>query len=175
MEKNHKKAKEVMEQCGHTFDYCSMCGPMITCGYCGNNCCNGGSGDDCLDECESAYWVQKNIRFPVKYIIKEYIIIVLPIYIKRYFRRIKKKKGENMSEEINSEGLTEELIREVQAELEQAYRHGLEDCMNNIIKYFAEGDRIYKKDLLKELSQVNEIMKVAYQPKPEAEEEQTDE
>jgi hypothetical protein len=42
----------------HKWDNCWMCGPRITCGYCGNNCCNGGSGDDCPDKCASAYAFQ---------------------------------------------------------------------------------------------------------------------
>jgi len=40
-----------------------MCGPMVTCGYCGNNCCNGGTrssylNDQCPDNCTSAYEMQ---------------------------------------------------------------------------------------------------------------------
>lgn len=46
----------------HTLAYCSMCETdMVKCGTCGNNCCNGGSGevdgDDCPD-CEDAYDMQ---------------------------------------------------------------------------------------------------------------------
>ena len=47
----------------HYWDVCTSCGPMVRCGTCGNNCCNGGSGelDDgskCQD-CESAYKKQE--------------------------------------------------------------------------------------------------------------------
>ncbi len=39
-----------------------MCGPMVICGKCGNNCCNGGygtlpDGSKC-DACPSAYDMQ---------------------------------------------------------------------------------------------------------------------
>lgn len=42
----------------HAWDICEMCGPMVVCGYCGNNCCNGGTGDNCPDKCASAYAMQ---------------------------------------------------------------------------------------------------------------------
>ena len=42
----------------HRWGICAMCGPMVYCGYCGNNCCNGGSGDGCPDRCRSAYKFQ---------------------------------------------------------------------------------------------------------------------
>ena len=42
----------------HTWDTCSFCGPMVRCGYCGNNCCNGGSPKGCPDNCRSAYAFQ---------------------------------------------------------------------------------------------------------------------
>lgn len=35
-----------------------MCGPHVVCGHCGNNCCNGGSGDGCADRCAAAYALQ---------------------------------------------------------------------------------------------------------------------
>lgn len=49
----------------HTWDYCDFCcKPMVRCGTCGNNCCNGGRGEvfspdpdvmvPCPD-CDSAY------------------------------------------------------------------------------------------------------------------------
>ena len=41
------------------WDFCTMCGPMVICGHCGNNCCNGGSGTDCPDRCASAYAMQE--------------------------------------------------------------------------------------------------------------------
>lgn len=44
---------------GHKWDFCVLCGPMVVCGYCGNNCCNGGSGENCPDKCTAAYKMQK--------------------------------------------------------------------------------------------------------------------
>ena len=39
-----------------------MCGPMVVCGKCGNNCCNGSygklSGSKMCDACPSAYEMQ---------------------------------------------------------------------------------------------------------------------
>lgn len=43
----------------HKWDICDLCGPMVRCGHCGNNCCNGGSGDGCPDNCASAYEMQR--------------------------------------------------------------------------------------------------------------------
>lgn len=46
----------------HRWEVCSMCGPMVVCGNCGNNCCNGASGKtgsqsiDC--DCDDAYDMQ---------------------------------------------------------------------------------------------------------------------
>lgn len=47
---------------GHRWDICEMCGRMVVCGKCGNNCCNGGygtlrDGAKC-DACPSAYAMQ---------------------------------------------------------------------------------------------------------------------
>ncbi len=43
----------------HTWSECEMCGPMVRCGKCGNNCCNGGYGTlpdgSACDACPSAY------------------------------------------------------------------------------------------------------------------------
>lgn len=39
---------------------------MTLCGYCGNNCCNGGSGDNCPDECASAYAFQATESAPAE-------------------------------------------------------------------------------------------------------------
>ena len=46
----------------HHWDYCNMCGPMVRCGKCGNNCCNGTygklkNGSEC-DACAEAYEIQ---------------------------------------------------------------------------------------------------------------------
>lgn len=48
----------------HRWDVCSVCGPMVVCGHCGNNCCNGGSNPECPDNCQSAY--EKQTRGYVK-------------------------------------------------------------------------------------------------------------
>lgn len=47
---------------GHFWGTCEMCGPMVICGKCGNNSCNGGygtlpDGSKC-DACPSAYDMQ---------------------------------------------------------------------------------------------------------------------
>lgn len=39
----------------HEWQVCEQCGAHVRCGYCGNNCCNGSSGNDCTDRCVSAY------------------------------------------------------------------------------------------------------------------------
>lgn len=42
----------------HKWHYCTHCeAPVVLCGTCGNNCCNGGSG--CSD-CDSAYELQSS-------------------------------------------------------------------------------------------------------------------
>jgi len=47
----------------HMWDECEMCGPMVVCGKCGNNCCNGGYGalpdGGTCDACPSAYEMQE--------------------------------------------------------------------------------------------------------------------
>lgn len=50
----------------HYWSVCWMCGPMVICGYCGNNCCNGGHGDKCIDGCTSAYAMQDKNDIPLK-------------------------------------------------------------------------------------------------------------
>lgn len=45
----------VGEPVAHTWERCDFCGPFVRCGHCGNNCCNGGTKDDCPDRCASAY------------------------------------------------------------------------------------------------------------------------
>lgn len=59
----------VYEHPPHFWSNCDMCGPMVICGKCGNNCCNGGYGEiigkepgttmEC-DACPSAYQKQKD-------------------------------------------------------------------------------------------------------------------
>ena len=50
----------------HYWSFCSECGPMVICGTCGNNCCNGGYGPDgkgtCPD-CPDAYLKQETEEF----------------------------------------------------------------------------------------------------------------
>jgi hypothetical protein len=53
----------------HYWSMCPLCGWMVVCGKCGNNCCNGGygtvaTGHEC-DACPSAYDMQsKGIGAP---------------------------------------------------------------------------------------------------------------
>lgn len=43
----------------HTWFYCQQCKTWaIKCGFCHNNCCNGGSGENCPDQCSEAYSLQ---------------------------------------------------------------------------------------------------------------------
>lgn len=47
----------------HYWIECTMCGPTVKCGKCGNNCCNGGygtlpTGEEC-EACPSAYQKQE--------------------------------------------------------------------------------------------------------------------
>lgn len=45
----------------HKIQECEICGEHIRCGYCGNNCCNGGTGlleDGTECGCEEAYKFQ---------------------------------------------------------------------------------------------------------------------
>lgn len=45
----------------HKLSECPMCGEHIECGYCGNNCCNGGTGnlpDGSECGCQEAYNIQ---------------------------------------------------------------------------------------------------------------------
>lgn len=52
----------------HRLGYCAHCRrSMVVCGHCSNNCCNGGSGDECPDHCASAYAYQAALgNFSVK-------------------------------------------------------------------------------------------------------------
>lgn len=57
---NPVEGERVIESRPHTWGFCSHCnGWMVYCGFCGNNCCNGGSGENCPDKCEEAYAIQK--------------------------------------------------------------------------------------------------------------------
>ena len=59
-------AVDLIEVSPRTLDYCLTCRTyMVLCANCGNNCCNGGSGDyvngehiKCIDACRDAYRVQ---------------------------------------------------------------------------------------------------------------------
>ena len=45
----------------HSIQHCNMCGEYVRCGYCGNNCCNGGTGtlpDGTKCGCKEAYMIQ---------------------------------------------------------------------------------------------------------------------
>lgn len=55
----------------HRWDFCDLCGPMVRCGNCGNNCCNGGSGDGCPDKCASAYEMQAARNTPLELLARE--------------------------------------------------------------------------------------------------------
>ena len=40
--------------------YCNIClCPAVICPKCGNNCCNGTSGENCPDNCDEAYEYQE--------------------------------------------------------------------------------------------------------------------
>lgn len=57
----------------HTLAWCGMCGDMVLCAVCGNNCCNGGYGEidgqkcsDCPEayEHQAAFWKdQSAVKF----------------------------------------------------------------------------------------------------------------
>lgn len=55
-EKIAERIKYLCTSHKHRYAYCSDCmAPMVFCGYCGNNSCNGGSGEGCPDQCQEAY------------------------------------------------------------------------------------------------------------------------
>ena len=42
--------------------WCEFCNcAAVICPNCGNNCCNGGSREGCIDECSNAYVHQENM------------------------------------------------------------------------------------------------------------------
>lgn len=90
---DNKEAKKLMKLHNHKFGYCSNCGPIIYCGFCGNNCCNGGSGKyingiyiPCIDDCNEAYEIQSVIKFPILYRIRNILENVIWFWINRYIR-----------------------------------------------------------------------------------------
>jgi hypothetical protein len=97
----NKEAKILMKKHGHKFWFCKTCKrPTIICGYCGNNCCNGGCGGyklveksikyiPCIDNCKEAYEISEVIKYPLFYRIK-----ALFYKIKEFFY-IKAKKFKN--------------------------------------------------------------------------------
>lgn len=60
-----REALSLMKEHGHKKDFCSMCGPMIRCGFCGNNCCNAGHGEGCKDNCNEAYEIQASLKWSI--------------------------------------------------------------------------------------------------------------
>lgn len=96
----NKEAERLMKLHGHRFGYCSNCGPMIYCGYCGNNCCNGGSGENvrdsqgrytgkfiaCKDGCNEAYLIQNCVKYPLNYLIRQWWTFRFDMWIQRYIR-----------------------------------------------------------------------------------------
>jgi hypothetical protein len=82
---NNKEAKQLMKLHNHKFGYCSICGPMIYCGYCGNNSCNGGKLE-CKDKCNEAYEIMNIVTYPLCYRIRGFyqftIVLIYQIYIK---------------------------------------------------------------------------------------------
>jgi len=59
-----KEKSPIIEGSSHTWLYCEMCGWAVRCG---NNCCNGGAGDNCPDKCNEAYELQDNFFNNVNY------------------------------------------------------------------------------------------------------------
>ena len=55
---NQRVGELVVPELNHTWDFCNQCGWHVKCANCGNNCCNGGSGDGCPDKCAEAYHLQ---------------------------------------------------------------------------------------------------------------------
>lgn len=88
MNNHQKELKNLMKMHDHKFGWCNMCGPHIVCGYCGNNCCNGGSGDKCKDNCDEAYEIQHQIKFPFIFRFKVFIFILIPLMIIIYKNKI---------------------------------------------------------------------------------------
>lgn len=74
---NTYEALNLMKLNNHRFSYCPHCQiPMIICGKCGNNSCNGGSKDECPDQCSEVYAIQDTIslcEYPMKYRIRFWI------------------------------------------------------------------------------------------------------
>lgn len=58
----------------HHWEICGMCGPMVVCGACGNNSCNGGYGEvngvKC-EHCPSAYEMMLSNTSPIKYYVRK--------------------------------------------------------------------------------------------------------
>lgn len=76
---DNKEARRLMKLHNHKFGYCLLCGPMIICGYCDNNCCNAGSGDNCKDNCHEAYAIQRVVHYPWYYYLRWYVTRTIPM------------------------------------------------------------------------------------------------
>ena len=58
----------------HKVSYCKECQcPIIVCGHCGNNTCNGMSGENCKDKCSEAYDLSDTVTYPVHLRIRAWI------------------------------------------------------------------------------------------------------
>ena len=84
----------------HRWDICPMCGPMVICGKCGNNCCNGGYGEifgpepgvmvPC-DMCASAYDLQ-SAGEPIGPLAEVFVEPVPPLNPSRYWEGKNRKR-----------------------------------------------------------------------------------
>jgi hypothetical protein len=94
---NYKEIKRLIKLHNHKIGYCSNCGPEIDCGFCGNNCCNGGSGKlingeivPCPNHCKEAYEIQeyldKNNKWPLSYRIRFYYQFVITLWFQKYIK-----------------------------------------------------------------------------------------
>lgn len=89
---NSKEAKALMKEHGHKFSYCPTCiSSMIICGYCGNNTCNGGSGESCVDHCNEAYAIDAVVTHPLFYRLRSNLAIFI-YCLSRHIEKIFNKR-----------------------------------------------------------------------------------
>src|SRR6478609_9166311 len=77
----HKNITFYDSETRHTIAYCTLCMyVMVHCKHCHNNSCNGGSGENCPDQCKSAYEFTKFLHskegkklIPLRFKIREYL------------------------------------------------------------------------------------------------------